>query len=140
MSVNITTFMGRLTDDFEDIEIGGGHKLVKSSIAVRGAGPKGEDGEFQAGFFKIQAWGKTGELLQSYTSKGQEVGLVCRTKQNKWKNAEGQNREETIFEVIDFHLVSNKGEGGNVVEGEKTTEKPKVKVPADSEYDPFADE
>lgn len=128
--------IGRLVADVEEVQVGD-YKVYKGAVACRNAGPK-EDGEYTAGFFDFEAWGKTGELLSQLTEKGKEVVLMYRLKQNRWTNQEGERRQDKILEVYDFQLTSGGGNreqapaavGGGAAEGGA----------APAEYDPFADE
>lgn len=71
-----------------------------------------KDGEQQADFINCVAFGKVGELIEKYTSKGVKIGASGRLQSGKYTNKDGVEVYTTdlIIEEIDF--LENKRDGG----------------------------
>lgn len=135
-SINIGTVTGRLVRDNEvnTIETKNGDMTVlRNSIAVDGAGNKGE-----AGFFPFDMIGKAAEVFAEYTNKGSLVGLTYNLRFNQYEDKEGNTRQITSLKVVDFVFLG--GNSDSNVEDEKKPAKSRTKQTSrDSEYNPFED-
>lgn len=135
--VNRVVLTGRLTRDPEKRVIPSGNSVVEFSIAVDKRFKK--EGEPDAYFFRVKAWGKTADFVANYATKGRLVAVDGRLEQRKYQASDGQNRE--IIEVVaeDVNLLDrprDDGGGGGASMGGDTG----GPAPAADEYDPFADE
>ena len=98
----IATLIGRLTRDPETtttMKNGEELSLTKFSIAVDDSFGK----DSTTSFFDLVAWNGLGTNLAAHKSKGDQIAVVCRPKQNRWQQ-DGQNRQkvEFIAEKIEF--------------------------------------
>lgn len=86
--------------------------IVRCNLAVGRKFKK--DGEQSADFISCVAFGKIGELLEKYTSKGSKIGIVGRIQTNNYTNKDGVKVYSTdvIVEEIDF-LDSKKSDSEN---------------------------
>ena len=101
--------MGNLTRDPENRTTSGGQNVTNFSLAVNRSW-KSADGtqQEQVSFINCVAWGKTGEIISQYVSKGNPLLVSGRLDQRSWDDKDsGQKR--TVVEVIveDFNFISS---------------------------------
>jgi single-strand DNA-binding protein len=101
---------GRLT---RDPEMNG--SATKFTVAVDGYNFSTKQREAQ--FFPVVAFGKLGDLVRQYTSKGREVVVWGNARENHWTDQNGQKRSrwEFIADGVDF--VGGGGQGGQRQQG-----------------------
>lgn len=102
--MNKVILMGRLTKDPEVRYTQTNNTLVASfSLAVNKRFVK-QGEEQQADFINIVAWSKTGEFVNQYFKKGQQVGITGRIQTRAWDDDEGKKHyvTEVIAEEVYF--------------------------------------
>lgn len=139
--MNVVAVIGRLTRDPEKRVIPNGNSVVEFSIAVDKQFGK-KEGEPDAYFFRVKAWGKTADFVANYLTKGRLVSVSGRLEQRKYQASDGTNREivEIVAENVqglDRPRDDAGGGGGSMGGGGSNVGGP---APAADEYDPFADE
>jgi len=74
-----------------------------------------KDGEQQADFINCVAFGKVGELIEKYTSKGTKIGIVGRLQSGKYTDKDGKDvfTTDIVVEEIDF-LETKRSDSDNV--------------------------
>lgn len=87
--INNVTLTGRITKDLEKHETGKGTSVVNFSLAVDRRF-KGSNGNREADFIGIQAWGMTADLLCKYCGKGSLIGIEGRIQTRNYENNQGQ--------------------------------------------------
>jgi single-strand DNA-binding protein len=140
--INRVVLIGRLTRDPELRTTSTGKNVVEFSIAVNKK-IKPQDGQPDADFFRIKAWGQTADYVSNYITKGRLVGVDGRLETRKWTDQNGANREtvEIVADnvnALDRPREDGGGNGGNY-SGGGGGNRPSP-APAADEYDPFADE
>jgi single-strand DNA-binding protein len=142
--INRTVLVGRLTRDPEMRTTATGKSVVSFSIAVTKR-VKPQDGQPDADFFRVTAWGQTAEYVANYMTKGRLVGVDGRLESRKFVDREGNNRE--VVEVVADNvqgLDRPKDDAAPAEGGPRHDPKPQPinRVPAapSADYDPFADE
>ena len=73
MSINRVILLGRLTSDPETRTSQSGTSSTSFTVAVDRF--MGKDKEKEADFIRCVAWGKTGEFVANYFSKGKQIAL-----------------------------------------------------------------
>lgn len=113
-SINQVILMGNLTRDPELRTTPSGQSVCSFSIAVNRSW-QGQDGTQQdaVDYFDVTAWGKLGELVNQYMSKGRRCLIQGRLSQRSWEQ-EGQKRSkvEVVANDVTF-LDSGSGAGGD---------------------------
>lgn len=101
--INSVSLTGRITKDLEKHETGKGTSVVNFSLAVDRRF-KDQNGERQADFIQIQAWGKTAEILCKYAGKGSLIGVEGRIQTRNYENNQGQRVyvTEIVAENVTF--------------------------------------
>jgi len=103
-NLNSVLLEGNLTRDPEQVRFAESEAiLTKFSIAVNRAyrNQKGESVE-EVLYMPVQAWGRLGENCATYLTKGREVRIVGRLRQERWSDKEGNNRDRFI--VVADHV------------------------------------
>lgn len=94
--MNKVVLTGNLTRDVELREVGE-NKVARFGLAVRGFKKD------ETHFFDVEAWGKTGEFVSNYFSKGSFAILSGRLKQETWeKDGNRNSRVVIVAEEVDF--------------------------------------
>lgn len=102
--LNNCVFTGRLTKDCESKTVGAkGSLLVTFSIANN----TGFGDYAKTQFFDVQLWGKRGEALQQYLTKGKQVAVVGQLEQNKWQGQDGQEHFSWRLNASDVQLLAS---------------------------------
>lgn len=101
--INNVTLTGRITKDLEKKETGKGTSVVNFSLAVDRRF-KNANGEHDADFISIQAWGLTADLLCKYCGKGSLIGIEGRIQTRNYENNQGQRVyvTEVVAENVTF--------------------------------------
>ncbi|MCW5936637.1 MAG: single-stranded DNA-binding protein [Fimbriimonadaceae bacterium] len=134
MSLNRVILIGRLTRDPELRSTTTGKNVANFGIAVDRRF-KGQDG-VDVDFFNVSAWGSTAEFCANYLGKGRLVAVDGRLQTRKYTTNEGVNREVTEIIADNVQGLDRPREDGEAPRAEAGG-KP---VPAEDEFDPFAED
>jgi single-strand DNA-binding protein len=99
-----------------------GLEIAEFSVAVNTREKHGEDWEDRASFFDVTKF-KPGGLAQ-YLTKGQQVAISGRLRQERWQNQEGQNRSKVKIVAQDVELVGGRQENRSSGSGVSGNEGP----------------
>ena len=88
---NKVQLIGNLGNDPEIVNLDGGAKLAKFSIATNetyknAKGEKVTDTQWH----NVVAWGKTAEIVENYLTKGNEVAVEGKLTHRSYENKEGE--------------------------------------------------
>lgn len=112
--INQVVLVGRLTRDAELRYTNSGTAVASLSIACNEA-IKQNDGSWQeqGHFFDCTLWGKQAESVNQYLTKGRQVAITGRLKQDTWTDQQsGQNRSKVVINVQNLELLASpQGEG-----------------------------
>jgi single-strand DNA-binding protein len=106
--------MGNLTKDAETREVSGGNTVTEWSMAINRkyktkAGEERED----VCFIDMTCWGRMGEVVAKYCSKGSPLHVEGRLKQDRWEDKDGNKRSKLLIDVSGIQLLGGgKQEGG----------------------------
>ena len=134
MAFNKVILMGNLTADPELRTTTTGQNVASFTIAVSRTwnNAQGERQE-ETSFINCTAWGKTGETIAKYVSKGRQLLVSGRLQQRTWQDKDtGKNRSALDVVVEEFSFV-NDGSRNSVSSAPQTNE-PTVE---DLSYEPI---
>ena len=115
--MNITALTGFIATDIELRQVG--DTVVTSiNLAVRDDFKKDT-----THFIRVEAWGKTAELLNQYCAKGSKIGVEGSLKVDKFKDKEGNNREVTKVNANRIEFLDSKG-SNNASDGQQYQARP----------------
>ena len=106
--INQVIMVGRLTRDAELKYTNNGTAVSNLSIACNES-IKQQDGSWneQGHFFDVTLWGKQAEGLRQYLTKGRQVAIQGRLKQQTWTDQQtGQNRSKVVINVQSLELLA----------------------------------
>lgn len=69
---------------------------------------KNSNGEYDTDFFKCIAWGNLAKTIQTYTSKGSQIGIEGRVENRTYQAQDGTNRHVTEVVVEGMQLLDSK--------------------------------
>lgn len=106
MNFNKVILGGRLTRDVEVKDIGNDMKVAKFTVASSRPFKTG-DGEQKEDvvFLDCELFGSRADVLAKYTSKGSQLLVEGRLKQDNWEDNEGNKRNKILLRVEDFQFV-----------------------------------
>lgn len=115
---NKVTLMGNLTRDPETRSVSNGQTVTNFSLAVSRSW-KGQDGQTQeqTSFINCVAWGKPGEIIAQYVSKGNPLLVSGRLDQRSYDDKDGNKRSSVEVVVEDFNFIG----GGRGDEGSSSS-------------------
>lgn len=105
--INIVVLIGRLTRDSELTYTNTGYPLTKFSIAVNRRKKSGDQWIDEGNFFDIVLWGKQGEALNQYLTKGQQVSVKGELQQDRWEK-DGVKRSRVVIDCKNLQLLGGK--------------------------------
>ncbi len=103
--INKVVLIGRLTRDGELTYTKSGYPILKMALAVNLARKQNEQWVDEASFFEAVLWGRRGETLASYTTKGKQVSIDGHLRQERWENAQGERRSRVVIDVDNLQLL-----------------------------------
>lgn len=114
--MNKFQFLGRLTKDPETRYTPNTNTQVTTfSLAVNRRFTS-QNGERQADFFNLTAFGKLAEFCSKYYKKGQQVLVEGRIQNRTWEDKTGNKRYATDFIVEDAYFADSRRD--NTTNGE----------------------
>jgi single-strand DNA-binding protein len=96
--------IGRLTRDAELKFTAGGLAISKFSIACNSRAKKGDQWIDEASFFEVSVFGKSAETLNQYLTKGKQIAVQGRMKQERWEK-DGQNHSKIVINADSVQLL-----------------------------------
>ena len=114
MAFNKVILMGNLTADPETRTTPNGQNVTSFSLAINRTwnNASGERQE-ETSFINCTAWGKTGETIAKYVSKGRQLLVSGRLQQRTWQDKDtGKNRSAIDVVVEEFSFVNDGNRGG----------------------------
>lgn len=105
--LNNVFLSGRLTRDPELKYIESGYAICNFSLAVNRGKKKDSEEEYPAYFFNCIAWGKTGENIQKFFSKGRKILISGQLEHQTWDD-NGTKRSAVKVNVKSFQFMDSK--------------------------------
>jgi single-strand DNA-binding protein len=122
-SFNKITIVGYLGRDPEIRYTPDGQAVCNFSIATTEK-RKDRTGEAQdiTTWFKVTLWGRQAEVANQYLSKGKQVYLEGRLRQEEWTDREGARRTTLVVNATDLQFLTPKGDEGVGMSTPQTTQ------------------
>ncbi|MFW6368484.1 MAG: single-stranded DNA-binding protein [Spirochaetota bacterium] len=109
--INRVTLVGRLTRDADVRVTQGGMQITKFGIAINRRRKQGDQWVDEASFFDVVIFGRMGEAVSRYLTKGKQVGVDGELVQDRWEQ-DGQKRSKVEIYCNNIQLLGGRGEGG----------------------------
>lgn len=127
--MNKVIIVGRLTRD-PDIRYTTNSTVATFSVAVDRRYK--QEGQPDADFPRVIAWGKTAEFIEKYFHKGMKIGIEGRIQTGSYTNKDGQTIYTTDVIAEEVEFVENKaasqgtGSGGSSQNNQNSAPAPKT--------------
>ncbi len=131
---NQAIIMGNLTRDPELRTTPGGQSVASFAVATnrtwqdQASGDKKDSVEFH----DVVAWGKLGELVSQYLTKGRRVMVVGRLQTRNWEGTDGAKKSRTEIVANDINFIGGPGDGGGDGGSSEGSYTPRDNKPAQS--------
>lgn len=113
--LSIAVLVGRLTRDAELKYTNSGQAVCHFSVATGTRRKKGDQWVDEPSFWDVDLWGKQGESINQYLTKGKLVAVEGTMRQDRWEQ-DGQPRVKVIVNANTVQLLSG-GQGGSGSQG-----------------------
>jgi len=100
--LNRFTGTGNLTQKPQLIDVKGGYKVCKFSIAINNPIKK------TVLFLDVEAWNKTGENCNTYLEKGSSIAIDGRLDIKQWTSKSGENKTKIFCVADNVHFLKNR--------------------------------
>ncbi len=108
----VAVVVGRLTRDAELKYTNSGQAVCHFSVATSSRRKKGDQWVEESSFWDVDFWGKGGESINQYLTKGKLVAVEGSMRQDRWEQ-DGQTRSKTLITANTVQLLgSSGGQGG----------------------------
>ena len=130
--MNKVILVGRLTRDPE-IRSTANSTMASFSVAVDRRFK--QDGQPDADFPRVIAWGKTAEFIEKYFHKGMKIAIEGRIQTGSYQNQSGQTiyTTDVIAEAVEFveskNASQNNGGGGSTQNAPQTADDGWMNIP-----------
>lgn len=112
-NLNRVIINGNLTTDCKLERGKNGTAYGGFCIAVNSSEKKGEEWVDVPSFFEVKAYGKLFESQHPYLTKGANVTVEGKLKQESWETKEGEKRHKIVIQSDTLYLGSKKKDGGS---------------------------
>jgi single-strand DNA-binding protein len=109
--MNKVILMGRLVSDPEVRYSQGAEPVAVARYTLAVNRRFAREGEQQADFIKIIAFGKAGEFAGRHFKKGQQISIVGRIQVRSWDDNEGKKKWSTEVVAEEQYFADSKKEG-----------------------------
>lgn len=109
--INKVILVGRLTRDAELSYTQNGYALLKFSLAVNRNRKQDDQWIEEASFFDVTVFGRQGEAIANYMTKGKQVGVEGQLRQDRWESQDGTRRSKIVINANNIQLLGSRGEG-----------------------------
>ncbi len=122
---NQAIVMGNLTRDPEMRTTPSGQNVTSFSIATNRSW-QDQSGEKKDAveYHNVVAWGKLGELVDTYLKKGRKALVLGRLQTRSWEAEDGSKRQRTEIVASDINFVGGQSEGSSFTDNNTAVQKP----------------
>jgi single-strand DNA-binding protein len=106
----VAVVVGRLTRDAELKYTNSGQAVCHFSVATSSRRKKGDQWLDESSFWDVDLWGKQGESINQYLTKGKLVAVEGAMRQDRWEQ-DGQTRSKTLITANTVQLLGSSGGG-----------------------------
>lgn len=107
----VAVIVGRLTRDAELKYTNSGQAVCHFSVATSSRRKKGDQWVDESSFWDVDLWGKQGESINQYLTKGKLVAVEGAMRQDRWEQ-DGQTRSKTLITANTVQLLGSSGGSG----------------------------
>ena len=102
--MNVCTFIGRITRDAETTMVG----AKNTALTKWGIANNTGFGQYEkTNFFNCQMWGKQGESLRQYLTKGKQICVTGLLEDTSWEGDDGTRHQQWTLTVSQVSLLAD---------------------------------
>jgi single-strand DNA-binding protein len=132
----VAVVVGRLTRDAELKYTNSGQAVCHFSVATGSRRKKGDQWVEESSFWDVDLWGKSGESINQYLTKGKLAAVEGSMRQDKWEQ-DGQTRMKIQITANSVQLLGSAGgQGGPSGQGGSSAERQPASRPQASSQAP----
>ncbi|MBN2874370.1 MAG: single-stranded DNA-binding protein [Spirochaetales bacterium] len=109
--LSVAVLVGRLTRDAELKYTNSGQAVCHFAVATGTRRKKGDQWVDESSFWDVDLWGKQGESINQYLTKGKLVAVEGTMRQDRWEQ-DGQSRMKVIVNANTVQLLGATQSGG----------------------------
>ena len=106
----VAVIVGRLTRDAELKYTNSGQPVCHFAVATSSRTKKGDQWVDESNYWDVDLWGKRGETINQYLTKGKLVAIQGDMRQDRWEQ-DGQTRMKVRINANDVQFLGT-GQGG----------------------------
>ena len=106
--INVVMIIGRMTKDAEIKFTQAGSAVCSFSVANNRTYMAGSEKKESVSFINCVAWGKLGEAISKYATKGKQIAVTGHLQSRSWEDKNGGKRYQTEIIVDNFQLLTPK--------------------------------
>ena len=110
--INNVVLIGRLVRDAELKYTSIGAPVTRFSVAVNERRKTGDSWEDKANFIEVTLWGKLGEALHSYMTKGKQIAVQGKLNQQRWEK-DGYKHSKIVVIAESIQLLAGRSGGSS---------------------------
>lgn len=110
--INRVILVGRLTRDGELSYTTSGYAILKFSLAVNRRRKQGEQWIEEGNFFDVSLFGRRGESIANYMTKGKQVAVEGQLRQDRWEAQDGTKRSKVYIDATNIQFLGGRDGGG----------------------------
>lgn len=114
--LSIAVLVGRLTRDAELKYTNSGQAVANFSVATSTSRKKGDQWVDEPSYWDVELWGKAGESLNQYLTKGKLVAIEGSMRQDRWEQ-DGQAKTKVRITANTVQLLGG-GQNNNGGQGQ----------------------
>lgn len=116
--MNRVCLIGNLTKDPELRHTQSGTAVCNLRVAVNTRRKEGDEWVEKPNYFDVTVWGKQGENVAQFCSRGKQVGIDGRLEWREWQADDGTKRQAVEIVADSVKFLGGKSEGGEAPAGD----------------------
>lgn len=136
-SMNRVNLVGNITRDIELRYTSGGTAVCDIGLAVNERVKKGEEWVDEPVFLDVTVWGKKAEIVQTYCSKGSQIGIDGKLRMDSWEAQDGSKRTKLKVQADDIVLLGQRSGGAPQSDRAPQQGRGRQSAPANADDIPF---
>lgn len=110
--LNKVELIGRLVGDPEVVDLSNDAKVANFSVAVQDRIKRKDGYEDIVDYFDCKTFGKQCNILEQYGTKGKQLFIEGRLKQDKWQDKETQKQRSRVYVLVsNFQFLGSPNKG-----------------------------
>lgn len=137
LNLNHVLMAGNLTSDPIVRFLANENAVCNFSIAINRKYKSGKETKEDVTFIECECWGRTAELAGQYLTKGRNVFVEGRLKQETWQDKDGHKRSKLKMVIESMQFIGSKKTDDSTSDNVNTTADTQPLPPVKTDEPPF---